>query len=184
MDKSLELLPHESFDLTQFCTSKDHAVQVGKYFLALRRLVTHTISFSTTVDGLAIEAGSYIRVITESSPYSSANTGTVSSTGVVTSVVDLADGMYNVDYYKGGSDDVQTDKNMEISGGTVRATKFHGAVFTVRNTTVSQNVYVIEQLTFSQEGTVDIVASEHPCDDDRKSLLVAAMLNTDEVLIA
>ena len=184
LDKSLELLPHESFDLTQFCTSKDHAVQVGKYFLALRRLVTHTISFSTTVDGLAIEAGSYIRVITESSPYSSANTGTVSSTGVVTSVVDLADGMYNVDYYKGGSDDVQTDKNMEISGGTVRATKFHGAVFTVRNTTVSQNVYVIEQLTFSQEGTVDIVASEHPCDDDRKSLLVAAMLNTDEVLIA
>jgi len=183
LDKSLELLPHESFDLTQFCTSKDHAVKVGKYFLALRRLVTHTISFSTTVDGLDIQAGSYIRVITESSPYSSANTGTVSSTGVVTSVVDLADGMYNVDYYKGGSDDVQTDKKMEISGGTVRATEFHGAVFSVRNTTVSQNVYVIEQLTFSQEGTVDIVASEHPCDDDRKSLLVAAMLNADEVSI-
>ena len=183
LDKSLELLPHESFDLTQFCTSKDHAVQVGKYFLALRRLVTHTISFSTTVDGLAIEAGSYIRVITESSPYSSANTGTVSSTGVVTSVVDLADGMYNVDYYKGGSDDVQTDKNMRIANGTVSATEFHGAVFSVRNTTVYKNVYVIEQLTFSQEGTVDIVASEHPCDDDRKSLLVAAMLNTDEVSI-
>jgi hypothetical protein len=44
-------------------------------------------------------------------------------------------------------------------------------------------VYVIEQLTFSQEGTVDIVASEHPCDDDRRSLLVAAMLNFDEVEI-
>ena len=91
--------------------------------------------------------------------------------------------MYTVDYYKGGSDDVQTDKKMEIVNGTVSATEFHGAVFSVRNTTVSKNVYVIEQLTFSQEGTVDIVASEHPCDDDRKSLLVAAMLNTDEVSI-
>ena len=180
LDKGLELLPHEQFDLTQFCTSKDHAVKVGKYFLALRRLITHTISFSTTVEGLAIQAGSYIRVITESSPYSSANTGTVSSTGVVTSVVELADGMYPVDYYKSdGADDVQTGE-MQITEGTVAATEFHGAVFTVRDTTVSQNVYVIEQLTFSQEGTVDIVASEHPCDDDRRSLLVAAMLNADE----
>ena len=181
-DKGLELLPHEQFDLTQFCTSKDHAVNVGKYFLALRRLVTHTINFSTTVEGLAIQAGSYIRVITESSPYSSANSGTVSSTGVVTSVTELADGMYPVDYYRGGNDDVQTGE-MQITGGTVAATEFHGVVFSVRTTTVSQNVYVIEQLTFSQEGTVDIVASEHPCDDDRRSLLVAAMLNFDEVEI-
>ena len=182
LDKGLELLPHEQFDLTQFCTSKDHAVKVAKYFLALRRLITHTISFSTTVDGLAIQAGSYIRVITESSPYSSANSGTVSSTGAVTSVTELADGMYPVDYYRGGNDDVQTGE-MQITGGTVAATEFHGVVFSVRTTTVSQNVYVIEQLTFSQEGTVDIVASEHPCDDDRKSLLVAAMLNFDEVEI-
>lgn len=182
LDKGLELLPHEQFDLTQFCTSKDHAVKVAKYFLALRRLITHTISFSTTVDGLAIQAGSYIRVITESSPYSSANSGTVSSTGAVTSVTELADGMYPVDYYRGGNDDVQTGE-MQITGGTVAATEFHGVVFSVRTTTVSQNVYVIEQLTFSQEGTVDIVASEHPCDDDRRSLLVAAMLNFDEVEI-
>ena len=28
---------------------------------------------------------------------------------------------------------------------------------------VSENIYVVEQLTFSEEGTVDIVASEHPC---------------------
>ena len=177
----LEVLPHEQFDLTQFCTTKDHAVKVGKYFLALRRLVTHTISFSTTVDGLAVQAGSYIRVITESSPYSGANTGTVSSTGVVTSVSDLPDGTYAVDYYKSyGGDDVQTDPSMHVAGGMVADAKFHGAIFSVKNITVSQNVYVVEQLTFSQEGTVDIVASEHPCDDDRRSLLVAAMLNADE----
>jgi hypothetical protein len=186
-DKGLETLPREQFDLTQFCTTKDHAVKVGRYFLALRRLVTHTISFSTTVDGLAIQAGSYIRVITESSPYSGANTGTVSSTGVVTSVSDLSDGMYTVDYYNSyGGDDVVTDKKMEIAGGRVADATFHGSIFTVKNLTVSQNVYVIEQLTFSQEGTVDIVASEHPCVGENgkfKSLLVAAMLGNDEVLI-
>ena len=41
----------------------------------------------------------------------------------------------------------------------------------LRTTRVSQNVYVVEQLTFSEEGTVDIVASEHPCDDDGVSEL-------------
>jgi len=75
---------------------------------------------------------------------------------------------------------------MEIAGGRVADATFHGSIFTVKNLTVSQNVYVIEQLTFSQEGTVDIVASEHPCVGENgkfKSLLVAAMLDNDEVLI-
>ena len=179
-DKGLEFLPREQFDLTQFCTTKHHAEMVGKYFLTLRRLVTHTINFSTTVDGLAIQAGSYIRVITESSPYSGANTGTVNSTGVVTSVSDLPDGTYTVDYYKSsGGDDVQTSP-MTVSGGRVQNVEFYDVIFSVKNTTVSQNVYVIEQLTFSQEGTVDIVASEHPCDDDRRSLMVASILNQDQ----
>ena len=182
LDKGLEVLPQEQFDLTQFCTSKDHAVKVAKYFLALRRLITHTISFSTTVEGLAIQAGSYIKVVTESSPYSGANTGTVSLTGVVASVSNLDDGMYFVDYYKGGNDDILS-ADMQVTNGRVEATEFHGAVFSVRNTTVSQNIYVVEQLTFSQEGTVDIVASEHPCDDEGKSLMVAAMINEDEVRI-
>ena len=60
---------------------------------------------------------------------------------------------------------------MQVSNGIVADSTFHDTVFTVRDTRVSQNVYVVEQLTFSEEGTVDIVASEHPCDDDGVSEL-------------
>ena len=60
---------------------------------------------------------------------------------------------------------------MEVSNGRVSDSTFHDSVFTVKNERVSQNIYVVEQLTFSQEGTVDIVASEHPCDDDGVSEL-------------
>ena len=175
-DNNIELIPLEQFDLTQFCTSEHHAVLVAKYFLALRRLVTHTVSFSTTVHGLNLKAGSYIKVITESSPYSSANNGTVSSSGAVTSVSELADGQYNVTFFKAGSEDIDTGV-MNVSNGHVQDSAFQDCVFTLTNDTVSQNVYVVEQLTFSQEGTVDIVASEHPCDDDGKSLLVNEILN-------
>ena len=132
--------------------------------------MSHTISFSTTVHGLNLRAGSYIKVATTVTPYSNANNGTVSSTGAVTSVEELADGTYDVTFFKTGSDDVE-DGEMQVSGGQVADSTFHDSVFTIRNEKVSQNVYVVEQLTFSEEGTVDIVASEHPCDDDGVSEL-------------
>ena len=174
------LLPQEQFDLTQFCTSEEHAIKVAKYFLGIRKLVSHTISFSTTVHGLNLRAGSYIKVITEATPYSAANTGTVNSSGVVTSISELADGTYDVSFFKTDSEDVE-EGTMQVSGGVVADSTFHDTVFTIKNTTVSQNVYVVEQLTFSEEGTVDIVASEHPCDDDGVSEL-AKLIAGDSVI--
>ncbi len=173
----IKFLPEEQFDLTQFCTSKDHAVKVAKYFLALRAYVTHTISFSTTAEGLNIGAGSYIKVVTEASPYSPANNGSVSNSGVVTSVVDMPDGFYLVTFFKVGSDDIDT-KQMQVSNGKVESSTFHNIVFTVEDTTVSENIYIVEQLTFSQDGIVDIVASEHPCNDDGTSKIAAFVAST------
>jgi|9_EtaG_2_1085328.scaffolds.fasta_scaffold03402_2 hypothetical protein len=172
-----DLFPEEQFDLTQFCTSKDHAVKVAKYFLALRAYVTHTISFSTTAEGLNIGAGSYIKVVTEASPYSPANNGSVNSSGVVTSVVDMPDGLYLVTFFKVGSDDIDTER-MQVSNGKVVDSAFHNIVFTVEDTTVSENIYIVEQLTFSQDGIVDIVASEHPCNDDGTSKVAAFITST------
>ena len=181
-EAGVDVLPLEQFDLTQFCTSEEHAIKVAKYFLALRAFVTHTISFSTTLEGLSIQAGSFIKVRTESSPYSSANSGTINSSGVVTSVSDLPDGTYEVIYFKPGSDEVE-DGTMFVAGGIVAETTFHDTVFTIKNDEVNTNTYVVEQLTFSDQGTVDIVASEYPCDDDGSSRIVQAILGTDFVTV-
>ena len=70
---------------------------------------------------------------------------------------------------------------MEVSSNIVSDSSFPDSVFTVRDESVSQNVYVVEQLTFSEEGTVDIVASEHPCDDDGVSEL-AKLIASDSVI--
>ena len=58
----------------------------------------------------------YIKVITTSSPYNSANNGTVSSTGAVTSVQDMPDGQYSVSFFKTDSEDVEEG----IDGGQQR----------------------------------------------------------------
>ena len=172
-------LPEEQFDLTQFCTTREHAFKVARYFLALRAYVTHTISFSTTAEGLNVGAGSYIKVFTEASPYNSANTGTINSSGVVTSVRDLPDNdstnpLYNIVYFKTGDNDVN-EGSIRVSNGKVEDSSYHDIIFTVQDSSVSSNIYIVEQLTFSQEGIVDIVASEHACDDDGVSKIAKAV---------
>ena len=173
------LLPQEEFDLTQFCTSRDHAVLVAKYFLALRAYVTHTINFSTTAEGLNIGAGSFIKVTTEATPYNSANTGTVDAAGVVTSVRDMPDGDYPITYFKSDDGEIETGI-LKVSGSKVNDSTYYSILFTVNFSEVSQNIYVVEQLTFTQDGIVDIVASEYPCDSEQRSKIALAALRSDD----
>ena len=162
----------ETFDLTGFCTSRDHAELVGKYFLALRHHIKHTCSFQTTPYGLDLAPGDYIRVTTESSPYNAANNGTVSASGVITSVTTLEDGAYEVLYYSTSGDNSDVEQaTMQISNGKATDSKFNSSIFSVVSTTNSQNVYRVEQLTLNQENTVEIVASEFPCDSGLVSLM-------------
>ena len=170
----------ETIDLTQFCTSKKHAQLVGKFYLSLRHQVKHTCSFKTTPYGLDLAPGDYIRVTTESSPYNAANNGSVSASGVITSVTNLNDGIYNVLYYKTTTNDSDVEEaSMQVSNGSVTDSKFHSSIFSILSTTNKQNVYRVEQLTLDQDNTVDIVASEFPCDSGLVSLMARELRSSD-----
>lgn len=151
----------ETFDMTQFCTSREHAFMAAKYFLSLRRRLTHTIKFQTTPYGIDLAPGDYIRVITEANVYSSANNGVVASDGTVTAVSELPDGRYTVFYWNANFDDPTTDQ-MTVSNGKALESKFFNSVFTVESANVSSNIYMIEQLTLTENGLVDIVAAHFP----------------------
>lgn len=151
----------ETFDMTQFCTSRDHAFMAAKYFLSLRRRLTHTVKFQTTPYGIDLAPGNYIRVITEANVYSSANNGVVASDGTVTAVSELPDGRYTVFYWNANFDDPTTDQ-MTISGGKALESKFFDSVFTLEDANVSSNIYMIEQLTLTENGLVDVVAAHFP----------------------
>ena len=172
----------ETFDLTAFCTTKEHAQLVGKYYLSLRERVTHTCSFKTTPYGLDLAPGDYIRVTTESSPYNAANNGSVSASGVITSVKALSDGPYDVLYYPLTDASEVERGTMNVSDGSVSESKFHSSIFSVISTTDSQNVYRVEQLTLDQDNTVAIVASEYPCNSSLVSLIAKDLRSGDAFL--
>ena len=165
-------VPIETFDLTDLCTSRDHAVLVGKYFVALRRRVTHTCSFSTTPYGLDLAPGDYIRVVTESSPYSSVRTGTIAADGTITLATSIEDGSYDIIYYATSNDpgDSVEETTINVTNGKAQDWSI-AAIFSLVETVSSENVYRVEQLTLNQENTVEIVASEFPCDNNFSSLI-------------
>jgi hypothetical protein len=166
----------ETFDMTQYCTSRAHAFMTAKYFMSLRRRVTHTIRLRTTPFGLRLAPGDYIRVITQASPYNAANNGVVDSNLNITSVTPLADGVYKVAYWNASFDDVKTE-NMTVASGKAVEPKFADSIFTLVNDTVSSGTYMVEQLTLSEEGLVDIVAVEFPTTSEFNSLIALDLLN-------
>jgi hypothetical protein len=171
-----EFLPVESFDLTGYCTSLHHAQVVGKFYLSLRRRISHSVRFRTSPYGLNLAPGDYIKVVTEASPYNAARNGVVDASGNVTSATQLSDGQYDVLYYKGGSDDVKTG-TLAISGGIVRDATFYSIIFTLIESNISQNIYMVEQLTLDEDGTVQISASEFPCNENLASIVAADVLS-------
>lgn len=167
--------PFESFDMTQYCTSRDHAFLTAKYLLSLRRRVTHSVKFQTSPHGLSLAPGDYIRVVTEASPYQSASNGSISADGTIVSATSLEDGEYSIVYF-GVEDDDVTPASMKVVGGKAVDSDLFSKLFTVTSSTTSSNVYMVEQLTLNEDGMVDIVATEFPTTEAFNSLIAMDVL--------
>jgi hypothetical protein len=171
-----ETHPVESFDLTQFCTSRDHAFLVARYFMSLRRRITHSVRFKTTPFGISLSPGDYIRVLTEASPYQPANNGVIDADGDITSATVLADGNYEILYYTSSNEEVKTATLTVAGGKAVQSTLFN-TIFTINSPTISSNTYMVEQLTLDGDGLVDVLATEFPTTSTYNSLVAQDLLS-------
>lgn len=160
--------PLEEFNYTHI-TSYDHAITVARYFLAIRRYVTHTISFKTTPYGISLAPGDYIRVITQQNIYNATyNNGIILGDGTVVAIEPLALNQ-NHDVYlwerQNGSVN-ETSIFVDLDG---KAFSKQDAIFAVRNSTTSNQTYVVESLQIDEDGLVQIVASHFPVISGNKS---------------
>ena len=60
--------------------------------------------------------------------------------------------------------------------------EFHDSLFTIQKRTNSADVYIVEQLTFNEDMTVQISASEFRCNKQDESEL-AILLNNDKKFV-
>lgn len=168
-------LPIEEFRLNHI-TSDEHAAKVARYFLSLRKNLTHTITFKTLPWGLNLEAGKFIRVASEMSPYRPDNNGIIQDDGTIVAINALADGAYNVYYWERQTTAV-SEGVLQVKNG--KAAELFNSVFSLKESAGSvSEIYQIEALDVDQDGIVTIKASNYAVDANGVSQLAIDVLDT------
>ena len=155
--------PVESIDLSDYVTSREHAIDAAKFIIRMRRIPTHAISFRTTHEGALAKFGpsDYIRVAMDETQYDEFNNGVVTAAGALVSTKPLADGTYNVIAWDGTEGAPPADATLVVSNGGTTATPT-GVVFTVKLPSTQVRTYQIERITPDEEGTFNIEAVHMP----------------------
>lgn len=171
--------PIESVDLSDYVTSRQHAIDAAKFLVRMRRIPTHSIKFQTTHEGIvaALSPGDYIRVALDFTSYDQMRNGAVLSDGTLVSTQPLEDGSYNVFSWNGTSSSPPSQSSLIVSNNGLTASPT-GIIFTLINASTQTSTYQIERIAPSEEGVFTIEAMSMPT-NEQGILLVADGFNED-----
>lgn len=151
--------PLESIDLTDFCTSEKHAIDVAKFITRGRRLITHSVSFKTVPSQAALEVGRCFKLGLETIAYAQPNNGAIDSNGAITSTEPLADGTYTVLMWKAGFTEVT---EVQLAIANQRSAVHRNAVFCIKQSSTEVRAYKVQSLGFDEDGNIAIEALYFP----------------------
>lgn len=154
--------PEETFDMSGFCTSQDHALTFARYALKTRQLVDHGLKFETTPQAaMNLAPGEYFRLVSEATHTSRFQNGVIGPDGTV----QMVDGSTLADapilYWEPGTTAVRS-ANLTVVNGRTNQTALFGTVFTLSNSTTVSRVYKVESLTYIDGGLVEVAGSHTP----------------------
>ena len=160
--------PLETFDLSGFCTSEKHAIDFGRYILATRKFVDHTITFKTAphfVNG--VKPGDYIRVFSTTQHVQRFNNGAILDDGTIVSK-DTISGS-KIFYYWNPSEVVVKEATENFSN-PLPAT-YRGSLFTIKESEASDQCYKVESMTFGEDGLIELSGSYAELDGNKLAML-------------
>ena len=171
-----ERAPQETFDLSQWVTSRRQAEMVGRYLLSIRYRVTHAIEFSTAPYGVAVAPNDYIKLDVSESVTQPYGVGVVSPTGEILSSRPLEDGEHELVIYLQGSSDVEK-RTVRIADGRIEGEEYYGSVFSSLIPDSTQAIYQISQVSIADDGLLRINANHVPTDANGASLIAQDVLD-------
>jgi len=172
MNVRLERYPNdlavETFDLTQFCTSRRQALNFAKYALKARQWIDHVIEFQTTPQSMMnVEPGDYIRVVSHLCHPDRFATGHVTQDGIVQTSQEISSGTqvyyWNPTFTKDSATNsfIRTG-NLTISSGGKASNAFRGCVFAVVSSTTTDRIYKVDTISIGEEGFVTVTGTHMP----------------------
>jgi hypothetical protein len=160
--------PLETVDLSDFCTTREHAIDVGKFLVRNKRLSTGRCSFTTTPSEASLRPGSVFKLGIETIAYDQPNNGFVLANGQVNSSIPLEDGSYTVAYWDGKTDDIK-EGTLKVEDG--QTGDCLNSVFCIQDSTISAPTYKVQSLSFDEDGNVQVEAILFPTDSSDYSLI-------------
>ena len=157
--------PVETFDMSSFCTSSEHALAFLRYALRVRERVDHGIVFETAPQfAMSLAPGDYFRLYSESTHTSRFENGSISSDGTVQSIGKSVITDEAIYYWNSDLEEVKETTLTVVDGRTDKAELFN-SVFTIKKQNRSDRVYKVESLTYSEDGLIKIAGSHTPLTD-------------------
>ncbi len=169
--------PREIFDMSNFCTSENHAKKFARYALLIRKYVDHGISFETTPESaMSLEPGDHIRFFSEITHNDRFENGYISGDGVIQSQGSSNPVGASIFYWKAFDDngnEFGEPRSATLTAENGRASsQFRNAVFTVQQTNTADRIYKIESITYTEEGFVQLTGTHQPLRSDGKLLVL------------
>ena len=148
--------------MSGFCTNQWHAMKFAWYALNTRREIDHSIKFETTPQAaMTLTPGDYFRVVSEVTHTDRFLCGSIDADGNITAASEIADGTYDVIYWKPGTEGTAT-ASIEIKDRRTGTNDVLGTVFAFLNNTTKNRVYKVESLSYADDGLVEIAGSYTP----------------------
>jgi hypothetical protein len=143
----------ESIDMSDYCTSENHAIKAARYIIGARKLSDHTVKIATTYEALtsSLAPGDFIKVALDYTHYNQFVNGAVTADGKLISSTSLSDGAYSVVYWTGEQDTQVIEGTLNVSNGGTTASPA-GIVFTVVTSEILTRTYRIDSIQPSDDG--------------------------------
>ena len=170
----------ETYDLSGHCCNLEAAKTFGCYILALRKHLDHTISFKTSPHYInGVRPGDYIRVFSTTQHVQRFNNGAILDDGNVVSK-DPISGNKDFFWWNASQSEVQLATSVNFSNPLPSI--YRGSLFTIKETTESDQCYKVESISFGDDGLVELSGSYSELTSDGKLVILQKWFDSSDPL--
>lgn len=155
----------QTFDLSQYVTSRSQAIKYGKLVCNQRRLMRRAIEFSTFPTDSVIAPGAYIYVSLGRNQWDNINTGIVETNGVLNTPLSspISGSGFNALLYRSGSPVVRLSGVTVTNNTSAQLASYSGYMFVLGQVVTTKRVFRVTQVQMEEDGQVNVKAVDHPC---------------------
>lgn len=159
---------YRSFDLSNYVTRREQAIDYGKFLVQQQRNVRRAVQFQTFPTEAPIEPGSYIYVQVDDNNWDDIHSGQVLDDGSINIpfATEKVNGTYDTLIYVPGKEPEKFSVSY-VNGQSLFFSDYAGtgALFVLGTKVSAKRVFRVIAVTMEEGGEVTISAAEHPCEE-------------------